>query len=144
MEYCPTRFRTDTKWKLFKGFLFIVLEIIIIIKSKLNEIILLSFQGNTLDAVEHTNYLWLLFYPSIYMFSIWDAFRDSGGCRTPYAFFPFVFPVYLGTIGIIYSSVFRVGSILLGPVWLPIICLILGVLVGTAVQHLFIRFNNKK
>lgn len=129
--------------RLFKGFLFITLEVIINIKANLNEVIILSFQGNTLKAVERTHYQWLMFYPCIYMFAIWDAHRDSAGQRIPYAFLPFVSSAYLGTIGVIYSTVFNVRGIILGPIWLPILCLIFGVLVGTIVQHFLIAYNTK-
>lgn len=49
--------------KLLKGFTFITLEVILNIMANLNEVIIFSFQGNTLEAVERTNYRWLMFYP---------------------------------------------------------------------------------
>jgi len=70
-----------------------------------------------------------MFYPCVYLFAIWDAYRDAGG-RKPYAFLPFVFSAYFGTIGVVYSS------LLLGPVWLPIIFLILGAFLGFFVKKL--------
>lgn len=130
--------------KLLKGILFITLAVIININANLNEAIVLSFQGNTIEAVKVTNYLWLMNYPGIYVFSIWDAYMDSGGYKAPYAFLPFVFSVYSGVIGVVYSSVFKVNGFLLGPVWLPIICLILGALLGAAIRLFIIKYNNKK
>lgn len=80
--------------RLLKGIIFITLEVAINIMANLNEVIVLSFQGNTLEAVERTNYGWLMFYPCVYMFAIWDAYRDSGELRTPYAFLPFIVSAY--------------------------------------------------
>jgi len=129
--------------KLLKGLIFIVLEVLINVKANLNEVIILSFQGATPEAVERTNYQWLMFYPCVYMFAIWDAYRDSGGYSIPYAFLPFVLSAYIGTIGVIYSSVFTFRGILPGPVWLPILCFIIGALAGTAAQHFLIPHNKK-
>ena len=40
--------------------------------------ILYSFQGNIIrEAIEATNYQWLMSYPCLYMFSMWDAYKDA-------------------------------------------------------------------
>lgn len=131
--------------KLFKGLLFIVLEILINARSNLNEIIVLSFQGKIFQAVESTNYEWLMFYPCIYLYAIWDAYKDSGGSKSPYASLPFVFSAYMGTIGVIYSPVFKLGGkLLLGPLWLSILCFISGILIGIIIQHLLISHSKKR
>lgn len=62
-----------------KGIFFVILEFIINVNGNFNTIIVLSFNGKTLEAVEQTNYLWLMFYPCLYFFAMWDAFRDAGG-----------------------------------------------------------------
>lgn len=130
--------------KLLKGLIFIALELLINTRSNLNEIILLSFQGKTFRAVECTNYKWLMFYPCIYMYAIWDAYKDAGGSKSPFAFTPFVFSAYFGTIGVIYSSVFKLKGVLLGPLWLTILSFISGIFVGIIIQHLLIMYFNKK
>jgi hypothetical protein len=129
--------------KLLKGLLFIALEFMINAGSNLNEIILLSFQGKTLQAVESTNYKWLMFYPCIYIYAIWDAYKDSGGAKSPFAFIPFVLSAYLGTIGVIYSSVFNIKGVLLGPLWLSILSFISGIFIGIIIQYLLILYYKR-
>ncbi|MGE4282769.1 MAG: hypothetical protein AB7G87_03530 [Clostridia bacterium] len=115
---------------LLKGVLFVGLEVLINIKSNLNNVIILSFLGQTHIAVRETNYQWLMFYPCIYMFAVWDAYKYAEESNTPFSFLPGVFSAYLGTIGVIYSSAFQIGGFLLGPVFLPILCMIAGALLG--------------
>ena len=129
--------------KFLKGIVFISLEILINVKSGLNVAIILSFNGNTEMAVKQTNYQWLMFYPCIYIFAIWDAYRDSIRYRVPYAFLPFVFSAYVGTIGVIYSPVFKIRNVLFGPIWLPIACLFLGALIGKYIRYLVITYTCK-
>lgn len=107
-----------------KGFVLIVLEFIINVKSNLNIVIIESFYGNVEKAIQLTNYQWLMFYPCVYLFAIWDAYKDARGVKSSYSAIPFVFSAYFGTIGVIYSRSF------LGPIWLPIICLVLGAGIG--------------
>lgn len=127
--------------KLLKGLMLIGIEVIVNVKAHLNEVIIMSFQGNISQAVEQTNYEWLMFYPCIYIFAIWDAYRDSYGHRIPYAFLPFVSSAFSGTIAVVYSSVFRIRGILLGPVWFPIVCLSFGALVGSIIKSFILMFN---
>lgn len=119
--------------KIVKGLIFITAEFMINVKSNLNQVIIYSFRGEMQTAIAETNYLWLMFYPCVYMFAIWDAYRDAGGARSPYSFLPFVFSAYFGTIGLIYSSTLRIFGALIGPVFLPIIFLCIGTLVGLAI-----------
>ncbi|ABR50664.1 conserved hypothetical protein [Alkaliphilus metalliredigens QYMF] len=119
---------------LLKGFILIALEFIINVQSNLNVAIVSSFQFNTQLAVEQTNYQWLMFYPCIYMFAIWDAYKYATGISPPYSFLPFILAAYFGTIGVIYSSVFKVSGALLGPVWLPILGLMMGVVIGLLIK----------
>jgi hypothetical protein len=113
-----------------KGLVFILLELIINVKSNLNEVIISSFQGNIEIAIEQTKYSWLMFYPCIYIYAIYDAYKNSGDQKSPYSFLPFVFSAYLGTLGVIYSQTFKVCGILFGPLWLSIICFVLGAGLG--------------
>ena len=103
--------------KFLKGLLLIVLEVLINIQSHFNKVIIYSFQGDIQAAIDHVNYDWLMFYPCIYMFSIWDAYRDAGGGKTPYPYLPFAFSAYFVTIGLIYSSNLEIFGVLLGPIF---------------------------
>lgn len=120
--------------KVLKGTVLILLEFIINVESGLNLAILPSFHGDIQAAISHVNYQWLMFYPCLYLFAIWDAYRDAGGGEDSYAFLPFVFSAFIGTIGVVYSPVFNINGIYFGSIWLPIIFLILGFFVGKAIQ----------
>jgi hypothetical protein len=91
-------------------------------------VILHSLQGNIREAIEATNYQWLMFYPCLYMFAMWDAYKDAKGKTLPFSYLPFAFGAYFVTIGLLFSSSLKLGQILLGPVWIPI--LIPGLLAG--------------
>jgi hypothetical protein len=116
--------------KYIKGIMFVFLEFLINIQSNFNEIIILSFQGHIQNAVTQTNYRWLMFYPCIYIFAIWDAYRDANDELKPFTFIPFVITAYAVTLGVIYSNTLLIQGILLGPVWLPILFCFGGIAAG--------------
>lgn len=120
--------------KVVKGTVLILLEFIVNVKSGLNHAILPSFYGDIHAAISHVNYQWLMFYPCLYLFAMWDAYRDAGGGEAPYAFLPFVFSAFVGTIGVVYSPIFHISRAYFGPIWLPIIFLFIGFFVGKAIQ----------
>ena len=119
-----------------KGILFIALEIVVNVMGKFNTIIILSFNGKIQEAVTQTGYLWLMFYPCLYFFTMWDAYRDAGGGRKPYAYMPFVFSAYFVTLGLIFSPGLRLFGVLIGPMWLPILFLPIGLMVGFLLQYI--------
>jgi hypothetical protein len=125
--------------KYIKGIVLILLEFFINIKSHLNMAIISSFHGDTVQAIAETNYQWLLFYPCVYLFGIWDAYRDAGGGKEALSYLPFVFSAYLGTIGVIYSSTLRIMDILLGPIWLSILFLLLGYSIGSMIKYIVLK-----
>jgi hypothetical protein len=90
--------------KHLKGITIILLEFVINVRSHFNEIILLSFNGEIGKAIEHTEYQWLMFYPCVYFFAMWDAYKDAGGDKEPYSFLPFVLSAYFVTMGLMYSA----------------------------------------
>lgn len=125
--------------KYFKGTLLLLLEFLINVQSHLNLVIISSFKGDTKTAVEQTDFQWLMFYPCLYMFSIWDAYRDAGGRNAPFSYLPFVFSAYLGTIGVIYSANLRLMGKLIGPIWLPIIFMLVGTGLGLLLRSFLVR-----
>ena len=125
--------------KIIKGIIFIFLELLINVNSQLNLVILYSFQGKISEAIEATNYQWLLFYPCLYMFAMWDAYKDAEGETPRHSYLLFVLGAYSATLGIIFSSSLKVGQILLGPMWLPILFLIPGLMVGSIIRGILIR-----
>jgi hypothetical protein len=116
--------------KYVKGIIFIFLEFLINVQANFNEVIRLSFHGNIEEAIAQADYQWLMFYPCLYFYAMWDAFKDAGGGKDPFSFLPFVFAAYFVTVGCIYSSNFWTFGVLLGPVWLPILCVIPGMIVS--------------
>ncbi|MBU8878230.1 hypothetical protein BGM26_04390 [Bacillus sp. FJAT-29790] len=130
-----------------KGLLLILLEVLINVLSNFNQVIIYSFQGEIQLAIDQTNYQWLMFYPCLYMFSIWDAYRDAGcGANVPYSFLPFVFSAYFVTVGLIYSSSLKIFGVLFGPVFLPMLFLIPGISIGFLIQivlrNLKVKYGN--
>jgi hypothetical protein len=126
--------------KFLKGLLFIGLEIWINVQSNFNDVIILSFHGEIEKAIEQTNYHWLMFYPCLYFFAIWDAYNDAIGKKESLAFLPFVFSAYLVTVGLIYSATFKVYGMLLGPIWLPMLSLPIGILIGIFLRYMLLQF----
>jgi hypothetical protein len=122
--------------KPIKGILFVFLEFLINVQGNFNTIIISSFQGDIKKAIEQADYQWLMFYPCLYFFAMWDAFKDAGGGKGKHSYLPFVFSAYFVTVGCIYSSKLTIFGILFGPVWLPIIFVIPGLVVGLIIKKL--------
>jgi hypothetical protein len=110
-------------------------------QANFNEVIILSFQGDIEKAILKEDYQWLMFYPCLYFFAMWDAYKDAGEEKDCFSFLPFVFSAYFVTVGCIYFSNFKLFGVLLGPVWLPIISVIPGVMVGFLLRGIFFKIN---
>ncbi|SET93347.1 hypothetical protein SAMN05421676_11164 [Salinibacillus kushneri] len=126
------------------GFVLVFMEIIINIFSRFNEAIRYSFLGQIDKAISVTNYQFLMFYPCLYMFALWDAFYEADQGETPYAFLPFVFGAYFITVGLIFAERIKIFGVLLGPVWLPILSLIPGLFVGLVIRKVILTFSKSK
>lgn len=121
----------------FKGIILIALEFIINVKANINTAIVLSFLGQTEQAVMLSNYQWLMFYPCVYLYSIWDAYKDGSEKKEkPLLFLPFAIAAYVETVGVIYSKVFRIKGKLLGPIFLPMACIFIGLGIGFVIRYL--------
>ncbi|WP_461610950.1 hypothetical protein [Cytobacillus kochii] len=127
--------------KMFKGTVFLVLEILFNVMGNFNEIIMLSFQGKVHEAAEVANYGWLMFYPCLYFFAIWDAYKDAGGEGSKYSFLPFVFCAYFVTVGLMYSTEVSIFGVFFGPVWLPMLAVIPGVIIGWLIRMVILKFS---
>lgn len=125
--------------KYIKGIVLLILEFLVNIKANFNTIIISSFYGDTEKAIQQADLQWLMFYPCIYFFAIWDAFKDAGGGKEPYSFLPFAFCAYFVTIGTIFSPKVRLFGVLLGPIWLPILSVIPGILVGLLLKKIMTK-----
>ncbi|KPL61352.1 hypothetical protein [Rossellomorea vietnamensis] len=123
----------------FKGTLFVLLEIIINIQSNFNLGIMYSFLGETHKAAEIIDYQWLMFYPCLYMFAMWDAYKIAGAQKENYSFLPFVMSAYMVTVGLMYSPKVYLFGKFIGPIFLPILFVIPGVLLGLLIRAILLR-----
>ncbi|ULT58375.1 hypothetical protein L1999_07590 [Neobacillus drentensis] len=119
-----------------KGVLFVVLEFIMNVNSHFNRAIMHSFLGEIEQAEMLVNYQWLMFYPCIYMFSMWDAYRFAMPAEEKYSYLPFVFGAYFVTVGLMVSPKVTFFDIHPGPIFLPMIFLIPGLLVGGGIKRI--------
>nr|WP_285850783.1 hypothetical protein [Niallia circulans] len=129
--------------KYIKGIIFILLELVVNIQANFNKAIILSFHGHTSASLEEVNLKWLMFYPCLYFFAMWDAVKDADeeGENSPLLFLPFVFAAYFVTVGLIYSSeVFLFGH-LIGPIFLPMLLVLPGVIVGLVIRKVIYIFT---
>jgi hypothetical protein len=130
--------------KYLKGILFIFLEFLINVQANFNEIILLSFNGEIEKAIQQTNYQWLMFYPCVYSFAIWDAFRDAGGGKCAFSAIPLATSAYSTTIGLMYSARLKLFGVLLGPIWLPILSFFIGLFIGYLILRTCIYIQQRE
>ena len=130
--------------KYFKGIVLVFLEFLINTNANINTIIVSSFLGETELAVKQANYQWLMFYPCVYLFSIWDAYKDGTDKESPLLFLPFALAAYLETVGVIYSKTFRISGVLLGPIFLPMASIFIGLGIGFLIRFCILRFFIKK
>lgn len=122
--------------KYIKGIVLIVLEFLVNVMGNFNAVIIASFHGDIERAINQADFQWLMFYPCLYFFAIWDAYKDAGGGKEPYSFLPFAFTAYFVTAGVIFSTKVRLFGVLLGPIWLPILSVIPGVLAGLLLKKI--------
>ncbi len=120
-----------------KGILFVALEVMINANSHFNSAIMYSFLGEINNAEKVLNYQWLMFYPCVYLFSLWDGYRSAMSENEKYSFFPFVFGAYFVTVGLMVSPKVTIFQIHPGPVFLPMLFLIPGLLIGFLIKFLF-------
>jgi hypothetical protein len=122
-----------------KGILFVALEFIMNVKGRFNQAIMYSFLGKIEQAEAVTNYQWLMFYPCVYMFSIWDAYRTAMPSEEKYSYLPFVFSAYFVTVGLMISPRVNIFQIHPGPVFLPMLFLIPGVFIGLIIKFILLK-----
>ena len=122
--------------KYFKGTILLILEFLINVQANFNQVILLSFHGKIDDAIKHADFQWLMFYPCLYFFSMWDAVKDAGGGKDPYSFLPYVLAAFFVTVGLIFSSNLTIFGVLLGPVWLPMLFVFPGIIIGLIIRKI--------
>jgi hypothetical protein len=126
-----------------KGILFVFLELFINLNSQFNLAIMYSFIGEMEKANSVLNYQWIMFYPCVYMFAIWDAYRFAMPEDEKLSFLPFVFSAYFVTVGVMYSTKITIFQMNFGPIFLPILFLIPGLASGFLMKYLLL-YKSKK
>lgn len=127
---------------LIKGIMFIILEFTINVNSSFNQAIMFSFLGKITEAARVVNYQWLMFYPCVYMFAMYDAYKFAEGENPRLSFVPFAFGAYFVTIGLMYSPN-KIFGISFGPIWLPMISLIPGIGIGFIIRQILNKIASK-
>ncbi|MFZ7944261.1 hypothetical protein [Neobacillus sp. 19] len=122
-----------------KGVLFVVLEFLMNVNSRFNQAIMYSFLGEIERAEAVINYQWLMFYPCVYMFSMWDGYRSAMPANEKHSYLPFVFSAYFVTVGLMLSPKITFFQLHPGPVFLPMLSLIPGLLIGFSLKYLLIK-----
>lgn len=74
-------------------------------------------------------------------FSMWDAVKDACGEKDPTSFLPYVFAAFFVTIGLIFSSSLTIFGALLGPVWLPMLFVFPGIIIGFIVRKTLYKIS---
>ncbi|MBS8263207.1 hypothetical protein DYI25_02005 [Mesobacillus boroniphilus] len=125
---------------LVKGIFFVILEFLVNVNSNFNKGIMYSFLGETEKAMYVLDYQWLMFYPCLYMFAMWDAYRSVMPEGEKITFLPFVFSAYFVTVGLMISPKVKIFGVFPGPVFLPMLFVIPGMLTGFLIRKLLLKF----
>ncbi|MBM7659976.1 hypothetical protein JOC85_000743 [Bacillus mesophilus] len=125
-----------------KALLLVLLEFLINLQGGINLAIVHSFQGNIDLAIQTVDYRWIMFYPCLYVFAMWDAYISAKRIAkikdTPFESIPFSFAAYITTIGVIYSNR-PIFSITFGPIFTPIIAIFIGFFLGGILKKFLLR-----
>jgi len=127
-----------------KGALLVLLEFVINVNSNFNQAIMYSFLWEIENAFMVVDYQWLMFYPCVYMFAMWDAYRQTLDEKIDWSYLPFVFGAYFITVGLMLSPKIKIFSVSLGPVFLPMLSLLPGLLVGFILRAILLKFLRKE
>lgn len=122
-----------------KGFLFILLEFVINSMSTFNLSIMFSFLNRIQEAAKVIDYQWIMFYPCVYMYAMYDAYKGADGENPPLSYLPFAFGAYSVTVGIMYSP-HPLFGIFFGPIWLPMLSLIPGLVIGFMIRTVLLKY----
>ncbi|GAA3313499.1 hypothetical protein GCM10020331_003770 [Ectobacillus funiculus] len=82
----------------------ILLEVIINVQSHFNEVIYYSFNGEIEKKPSIILNINGLCFILVFIFAMWDAYKDAGGGKELYSFLPFVLSAYFVTVGLMYSA----------------------------------------
>ena len=128
---------------LIKGILFVLLEFLVNVYSNFNKGIMYSFLGEPEMAMKVLDFQWIMLYPFLYMFAMWDAYRSVMPEEEKLTFLPFVFSAYFVTVGLMYSPKFKLFGVFPGPVFTPMMFVIPGVVSGFLIRWILLKFYDR-
>jgi hypothetical protein len=98
-----------------KGIIFLIIEHFDNTLGNINEAIHLDFNGFHQEAINGTNFKYMLFYPGFFIYCVWDAwfFAKLGADKIKTAI-PFLTGGFLGTLTSIYSSYIPIPTLTTG------------------------------
>lgn len=73
------------------------------------------------------------------MFAMWDAYCNADGELNGFSSILFVLGAFFLTIGLIYSTSLTIFGVLIGPVFLPMLFLVPGLLIGFIIYKVVIH-----
>lgn len=98
-----------------KGFAFLIIEHLENIGAHINQAIFLDFNGFHQQALEITNFQFLLFYPGFYVFTVWDAwYTAKPGANKVKTTLPFIIAGFIGEFGTIYARKIPIPTLTVG------------------------------
>lgn len=98
-----------------KGVLLLIIEHFDNIGANINQALYLDFNGHYQQALEVTNFEYLLFYPGFYVFTVWDAwYHAKKGADKIRTAIPFLIGGYLGVIGSIFAKKIPIPTLTVG------------------------------
>jgi hypothetical protein len=72
---------------------------------------------------------------------MWDAYRSAMPEKEQLSFLPFVFGAYFVTVGLMYSTKLEIFGMRLGPVFLPMLFVIPGLLIGFIIRWILLKWR---
>ncbi|GGH73914.1 hypothetical protein JOD43_000167 [Pullulanibacillus pueri] len=127
-----------------KGIVFILLELLINTHGHFNMTIAYSFRGEIDLAFAEANIGWLMFYPCVYFYSMWDAYKNANEPVSTYTSLPFVFSAFCVTVGVMLAPMIQFPAFRPGPVFFPMLCVIPGVGIGLILKFILSQSFNKE
>lgn len=101
--------------QLTKGVIFVIFEHFDNMGAKINQAIILDFNGMHQQALEVTNFQYLLFYPGFYVYAVWDAwYYAREGANKFKTAIPYIIAGFLGDFGVFYAEKIPIPTLTIG------------------------------
>jgi hypothetical protein len=107
-----------------KGVFFLIVEHFDNVFGHINHAIFLDFNGFHQQAIDVTNFQFMLFYPGFYVYVVWDAwyYAKPNADKSKTAI-PFIIAGFLGELSAIYAPKLAIPTLTVGLVMIiPMLC----------------------